>query len=552
MKKILVVLLLFFIVGCTNKGTNKVIEPDGLLIVNENDKNEVIIGGQALVLSAIATPNGASQEVEWISSDETIATVDENGYVTGLKEGVVTITAKTKDFEIYDSIDIIVYDDIRNLKTIEGIVSYLDTIIPSETTDDLSLVFRLEGAKLTWSSSNEGIISRIGKVNPSQNDSVITLTCKIELGRVSGEFKKEVMVRKYTLRDISNRKLTFTYLYDYLGSFKGFREGDLERIDVINYAFAGISGGKVKVSTTSQLPQITKEAHAHGVRVVLAVGGWGVDGFSDAALTKESRKVFIDSLLDAVDEYQLNGIDFDWEYPTSTASGLIKARPEDKQNFTYLVQETYNALKAKDPELTLSIAVPNGSWAANNYYEINKIKDYIDYLHLMSYDMINYATSTNKIIKSTHHTNLFSSSNSLSSADSGVDAYNSLGIAKSKIVMGVAFYGHGFKVSEVGNNGMQANTDTSVTGNKFTVSYNDIVNNYLSDPKYQVFFDDEAKATWLYGDGITISYDSPESIAAKAQYVLDNDLGGLMVWQYNQDHTTSILTKAMYENLNKN
>ena len=550
MKKILIILLLFFVVGCTGNN-NKNVSPDAITIINELDKNEVIIEGQALKLIAIVTPSNAPQDVIWSSSDEQIATVNENGEVTGLKEGSVTIIAKTKDFEVYDMIDLIVYNDVRNLKTIEGIIEYLDTIIPSIAGETLPFEYRIEGARLSWSTSDENIITRTGRVNPSNVDKVITVVCKIDLGRVSGEFTKEVMVKKYNLRDISNKKLAFTYLYDYSGSYKGFREGDLEKIDVINYAFGGISAGKVVVSTSSKLLDITAEAHKHGVRVVLAVGGWGVDGFSDAALTAASRKVFIDSLLVAIDKYSLNGIDFDWEYPTSTAGGLIKARPEDKVNFTYLVQETYTALKAKDPSLTLSIAVPNGSWAASNYYEPAKLNNYIDYLHLMSYDMINYASSTNKIVQSSHHTNMYSSTNSVSSAENGVKAYSDLGISKSKIVIGVAFYGHGFKVSNAGNNGMKANTDTSISGNKFTVSYNDIVDKYLSDSKYQVFYDEQAKAHWLYGDNTVISYDSPESIAVKAEYAINNNLCGLMVWQYNQDHKTSILTNAIYDNLNK-
>ena len=98
---------------------------------------------------------------------------------------------------------------------------------------------------------------------------------------------------------------------------------------------------------------------------------------------------------------------------------------------------------------------------------------------------------------------------------------------------------------------MIANTDTAISGNKFTVSYNDIVDKYLSDSKYQVFYDEQAKAHWLYGDNTVISYDSPESIAVKAEYAINNNLCGLMVWQYNQDHKTSILTNAIYDNLNK-
>ncbi|MFA7366722.1 MAG: glycosyl hydrolase family 18 protein [Bacilli bacterium] len=553
MKKILILVLMFLVVGCTNESKNIDLEtPTGVMIFNNSEDNEAIVGGMTVELFAIVNPSNASQEVIWSSSDENIATVSDSGVVTGINEGSVTITVKVKDYDFTDSIDLFVYDDNRNLKAIDEIIDYLDTIIPESTTEDIALPSVLEGARLSWKSSNESIISIIGRVSLGKAPESVTLTADVRIGRVRKEFEKEVMVDSYTLRDISNRKVSFAYLYDHAGSFTGFNDGDLDKIDVINYAFGGIRNGELALASSTRLPQIVSESHKAGVRVVLAIGGWGVDGFSDASLTKDSRKIFIDSILEGIDKYHLDGIDFDWEYPTSTAGGLIKARPEDKQNFTHLVVETYEALKAKNPDLTLSIAVPNGSWAAQSYYEVNKIKDHIDYLHLMSYDMINFATASNKIVKSSHHTNLLPSSNAVSSATSGINAYHSLGIPKEKIVLGIAFYGHGFKVSNAGNNGMGADTDTAVAGNKFTISYRAIVNDYLSNPEtYTVYYDDAAKASWLYGNGTVISYDDPRSIAAKCDYVNDNDLGGVMFWQYSQDHTDSILVNAIFDNLNK-
>lgn len=54
--------------------------------------------GEALELTAVVLPQGASQAVTWSSSDETVATV-RRGTVTGLKEGSVTITAVSDENE---------------------------------------------------------------------------------------------------------------------------------------------------------------------------------------------------------------------------------------------------------------------------------------------------------------------------------------------------------------------------------------------------------------------------------------------------------------------
>ena len=51
----------------------------------------LIYEGKTLQLSAFITPEDANQDVIWSSSDEGIATVDQNGLVTALKEGTATI-----------------------------------------------------------------------------------------------------------------------------------------------------------------------------------------------------------------------------------------------------------------------------------------------------------------------------------------------------------------------------------------------------------------------------------------------------------------------------
>lgn len=552
MKKILILILMFLLVGCQGQIQETIAMPTGIDVYNLSEKDEVIVGGETLKLVAIVSPVNASQKVVWSSSDDSIASVDENGVVIGHKEGSVKIIATSYvDTTIQSEISVSVYDDANQLATIESIKEFLDRLIPSETTTDLNLHNIYNDARLSWSSSDINTISKTGRVSQASTDKYVTLTCNISFPRVQGVFSKEVMVKKYELRELPD-KLTFTYLYDYGNNFDGFNEGDLDKIDVINYAFGGIVGGELSVSSQNNFARIIKEAHAKGVRVVLAIGGWGVDGFSDAVSSKANRQKFIASIIKGINDYRLDGIDFDWEYPTSTAGGLIKASPYDKANFTLLCQELRTAMDQINPDLILSIAVANGAWAADTYYEVSKLNQYIDFLHLMSYDIINFGTSTNPIIKASHHTNLYASPYSVGSADAGVKAYASRGIDPSKIIMGIAFYGHAYVVDGSGTNGMGANCDTSNTANKFTVSYKTIVEEYLSHSEiYKIYIDKQAQASWIYGNNLVISFDEHYSIAAKCDYVNLNNLGGVMVWQYNQDDNQSSLLNAIYDNLNK-
>ena len=63
------------------------------------DKTEanVTVDGQITLKVTVSPDNAGNKEVEWSSSDSTIASVDNNGVVTGHKAGTATITVKTKD-----------------------------------------------------------------------------------------------------------------------------------------------------------------------------------------------------------------------------------------------------------------------------------------------------------------------------------------------------------------------------------------------------------------------------------------------------------------------
>ena len=65
-------------------------------------------------------------------------------------------------------------------------------------------------------------------------------------------------------------------------------------------------------------------------------------------------------------------------------------RPEDKQNYTLLLQkirETFDAQSTKDgKKYLLTIASGAGKWHVDNM-ELNLIQQYVDYIQLMTYDI---------------------------------------------------------------------------------------------------------------------------------------------------------------------
>ncbi|MBB1175119.1 glycosyl hydrolase family 18 protein, partial [Klebsiella pneumoniae] len=80
------------------------------------------------------------------------------------------------------------------------------------------------------------------------------------------------------------------------------------------------------------------------LKVLLSVGGWGARGFSGAAATAGNRAIFIRSAVQVIEQYGLDGIDLDWEYPVNGAWGLVESQPADRDNFTLLLRELHQAL----------------------------------------------------------------------------------------------------------------------------------------------------------------------------------------------------------------
>ena len=345
------------------------------------------------------------------------------------------------------------------------------------------------------------------------------------------------------LRDLSLKKVTSAYLYT--GVYRKIAEEDYEKIDIINLSFASISNGVINTSSIASKIVEVSSLRNYGIRVCLSIGGWGADGFSDAVLTKESRTKFITSIVNALILYKFSGVDLDWEYPTSTAGNTIVARPEDKQNFTLFLKELREALDEVNEDYLLTIAVPGTSYGTK-YYELATIHQYLDYINLMTYDLLDY--QDNETTK--HHTSLYNSVNNTSYIKAGVDAYKAAGIPSSKLIIGAAFYGHYGYVSESpSGNGMGKTTTTSM---RDAINYTEIYNTYLSNPENEdnVYFDENAKATWYYDGNIFISYDDPVSLTYKCEYVETEELAGIMFWQYGGDQTGTLLD-AIYKAFNK-
>lgn len=302
---------------------------------------------------------------------------------------------------------------------------------------------------------------------------------------------------------------------------------DTRFLDAIIYAFVEINtDGTLLVPSQKYLKDMVKlKKEKPELKVIAAIGGWGADGFSDTALTPASRYNFARQVNKLINQYNLDGIDIDWEYPGTTAAG-IKARPEDKENFTLLLTAIRDVI---GDDKWLSVAAVGDKVSINRSFEIDKIAPLINYFNIMSYDFT--AGETGEKGKS-HQANLYESDLGLPgySVDIWVNNLISEGMPASKILLGVPFYGR--------------------LGAKITKSYDELKKNYINKNGYVFKFDNEAKSPYLIKDGeFTMSYDDPLAIYFKSQYVLEKCLGGIFSWTSTYDQA-NILARSMYEGIN--
>ena len=319
-------------------------------------------------------------------------------------------------------------------------------------------------------------------------------------------------------------KKVFVYIY-----YQNLKDDFLflDQVDYINLSFGVIKekNGLFLLDTNNVLEALNK-LKAKGLisKTILSIGGWGAGGFSEALENEELRKAFISSIIETVKRHNLAGIDLDWEYPT-VSNAYIKGRMEDRHNFSILLKELKEALSKINPQLILSAAVPCGT----QYYEVEEVGKYLDYLHIMSYDL-DYGKDT-----TVHLAAPKNSDYTISSGTQGLNNWVSKGFDVKKIVLGCAFYVRRAQVENDFNNGLGQNRKTFET-----ITYKNFTK--LNIPTY---IDPKALAEYAFLDNTFYSFDGMNSIKTKATIVKEADAAGIMCWEYNQDDEEHHLLRTM-------
>ncbi len=330
----------------------------------------------------------------------------------------------------------------------------------------------------------------------------------------------------------------------------------VEKLTHIIYSFTHVIDGEMKFRNPEEagprLEALVRQKDRNpDLKVMIACGGWGADGFSDMALTEESREKFISSAGEFIRTYSLDGMDMDWEYPGISGAGTM-AREEDTQNFTALMKGLREMLDAFEEPKVLTFA--SAGWKRYyDYVNMDEVMKYADYTNVMTYDQVSGVS-----IYTGHHTPLgnvrsediqgtpfhdhldslyqagLSPDPDPRSVQKIVDFLIMEGVDPAQIVLGAAFYGRVWKGVPPANNGLYQLSGGIHIG---WVAYHHIRKTFEPDTNFHRYWDDLAQAPYMYNraDSLLVSYDDTVSVAQKTRYAMEKGLGGIMFWELGND-----------------
>lgn len=274
---------------------------------------------------------------------------------------------------------------------------------------------------------------------------------------------------------------------------------DFSKVTHINVAFKNpVANGDLTKGSNTGLATLVSKAHASNVKVLISLGG-GTDSENSAQRqiwfnlinSQANADLFAAKALSYVNTWNLDGIDVDLEGPAINS------------NYTFLIKGLSDVLKPTGKLLTAAL---KHDYGGNNVP--NAALPYFDFVNVMAYD----ETGSWSANAGQH--------SSMSYAQYSLNYWVGRGMAKSKLILGVPFYGYAW------------NTAATTAGNW---PYINIVNNFVGAENT-----DQA--------GNIIYYNGIPTIKSKTSYAIENSYGGIMIWELSNDATgAKSLLKAINE-----
>ncbi|XP_010942288.1 class V chitinase CHIT5b [Elaeis guineensis] len=315
----------------------------------------------------------------------------------------------------------------------------------------------------------------------------------------------------------------------------------------IYYAFVELDNTSFEVVITPSdadiLADFTATLHAHQppVKAMLSIGGGGGGGdtFASMATNFSTRSAFIKSTIAVAREYNLDGLDLDWEFPVN---------PEKMASLGDLFMEWRDAIAREAaetgrPSLLLTSAVYFAShFFLPSYtprsYPTDKMAVSLDWINAMCYD---YHGAWNKT-ETGAPAALFDPKSNVSTSY-GLTSWVEAGIPPKKVVMGLPLYSHTWQLKDPADHGIGAPAVGVGPGNEGVLVYSKVVD-FNSENNATQVYDEVTVSVYSYAGTNWIGYDDPLTVTTKIEFAQELGLGGYFFWAIGYDKDWSISQRA--------
>ncbi|KAH6617398.1 glycoside hydrolase family 18 protein [Chaetomium tenue] len=336
----------------------------------------------------------------------------------------------------------------------------------------------------------------------------------------------------------------------------------------VHYAFGSITSD-FQVDLSAYLTQFEIFASMTGFKRILSFGVSSLDSapIFRNGVTRPNRQAFAQSVVDAVRQYNLDGVDFDWEYPG--APDVPGTHVDDGQNYFEFLQ----TIRALLPDgVSLSIAAPASYWYLKGF-PIAEISQVVDYVVYMTYDLHGQwdynKTGANP---GCPNGNCLRSHINVAETEYALAMITKAGVPANKVAVGIASYGRSFGMANPGCTGPEclfhgpASTaeEGPCTGTAGYISQAEIdaltsgnttVSRLLRRGAITTWYDKESDSDMMtYGSGTWVAYMSPATKMSRIDRYAGYGFAGSVEWAVDlaqfvlgQDETHNTLSVAQLE-----
>ena len=273
------------------------------------------------------------------------------------------------------------------------------------------------------------------------------------------------------------------------------------------------------------------------VNLGFALGGWTLsDEFSTAYSTQAGRDTFVSDTVEILTNYDFfNVVDFDWEYPGGGGESGNAVSTNDGANFALVLDDLRTELDAltttTGQDYEISIATAGGYEKLANL-NLEGIDENVDFYNVMTYDFHGGWEGT------TGHQAAMTGDANNYDVTGAVQVFEDAGVDLNKVVIGAPAYTRAWGgVEDGGTLGyQQAGKGADATGSfeAGVYDYKDLNQDVITG-QTNLYWDDDNKAAFTYDGDEFSSIETPATIAGKAAYVEEKDLGGMMFWALSND-----------------